>query len=68
MVPLQEVLEWFSQQGFPEIDLEEQGTLLVVKLSLASRSRLFAEEPLRQQLVSRAKQSGFDRIALDLTG
>ena len=67
LVQLDPLLAWFAAAGFAGAQLEAQGTLLIVKLPPADRTRLLADNDLRRNLVSQARSLGFSRIALELT-
>ena len=64
---LEPLVEWLTQAGFTEAQLESQEDLLVVKLDAAGRNRLLADSDLRSRWVTQARAVGFSRIALDLT-
>ncbi len=66
--PLSTLLQWFLQEGFPGLLLEQREGMLVLKLpSLGHRHRLLADPDLRQRLIAQMKPLGFTHIALELT-
>ncbi len=63
---IQSVAQWLREAGFPEVELETQGELLILRLPQKASSRLLKNDPLRRQLVSHVRSHGFAKVALEL--
>ena len=63
---MEPLLERLAKEGFLHARVQPQGELLVLKLSQEEAGRLLSDSPLRQDVVSLARQIGFSRVALEL--
>ena len=61
------LIAWLAQAGFPNVEFESQGDLLIVKLDPSGRSRLLSDSDLRDRFVTQSRAVGFSRVVLELT-
>ncbi len=60
------IQEWLGAAGLSSGRLEAQSGLLVLRLDPSDQVRLLGDPALRGKLTALARDSGFERVALEL--